>query len=83
MQDDCWSNGRNATGHLQVDTAKFPNGMAPIADAIHAMGLGFGIYSDAGTLTCGQFVGSLGNETIDAETWASWGVRFTRILAIE
>lgn len=78
VQDDCWSAGRNASGHLQADLTKFPNGMAYIADNLHAMGLGFGIYSDAGTLTCDRYEGSLGHETIDAQTWASWGVCYTR-----
>lgn len=74
VQDDCWSAGRDSSGQIQVDTTKFPRGIDVVADEIHSLGLGFGIYSDAGSLTCGRFVGSLGNETIDAQTWASWGV---------
>ena len=31
-------------------------------------------YSDAGTLTCAEYPGSLGYETIDAATWASWDI---------
>jgi alpha-galactosidase len=46
--DDCWSAGRNSTGHLQVNSTKFPNGMAHVADRVHALGLKLGIYSDAG-----------------------------------
>lgn len=30
--------------------------------------------SDAGTTTCSGFPGSLGNEALDAQTWAEWGV---------
>ncbi|THH12158.1 hypothetical protein EW145_g192 [Phellinidium pouzarii] len=78
LQDDCWSAGRNSTGHLQANTTKFPDGMAYVADQLHAMNLSFGIYSDAGSLTCGQYIGSLGNETIDAQTWASWGVDYLK-----
>ncbi|EJC99288.1 alpha-galactosidase/alpha-n-acetylgalactosaminidase [Fomitiporia mediterranea MF3/22] len=78
VQDDCWSAGRNSTGHLQVDTTKFPNGLSTVADELHGLGLGFGIYSDAGALTCGRFAGSLGHETQDAETWASWGVDYLK-----
>ena len=74
LQDDCWSAGRNSTGHLQADPSKFPNGIPPVADQLHDMGLGLGIYSDAGALTCARFEGSLGHEEIDAQTWASWGV---------
>ena len=62
------------TGHLQADTTKFPNGMAHVADQLHELGLGFGMYSDAGSMTCGRYEGSLGHEEIDAQTFASWGV---------
>jgi alpha-galactosidase len=36
--DDCWSSGRNESGYLVADTNKFPNGMAHVADQIHALG---------------------------------------------
>lgn len=72
--DDCWSAGRNSTGHLQANSTKFPNGIAAVADKVHDLGLKLGIYSDAGNWTCGGYEGSLGHEDIDAKTWASWGV---------
>lgn len=74
MLDDCWSNGRNASGYLVPDADKFPNGIADLADKIHAMGLKIGIYSSAGTMTCARYAGSLGYEEKDAAVWASWGV---------
>jgi alpha-galactosidase len=48
--DDCWSVGRNASNNnsLVADPTKFPRGMAAVADDLHALGLGFGMYSDAG-----------------------------------
>lgn len=76
--DDCWSNGRFDNGSLKPDFAKFPNGMAAIADKMHSLGLGYGMYSDAGKYTCGQYEGSLGHETIDANTFASWGVDYLK-----
>ncbi|KAH8600796.1 glycoside hydrolase family 27 protein [Bisporella sp. PMI_857] len=76
--DDCWSKGRNTTGHLIPDPEKFPRGMAHVADDMHELGLGFGMYSSAGKYTCGQFAGSLGYEEIDAQTWASWGVDYLK-----
>lgn len=76
--DDCWSNGRTSNGTLQPDTKKFPNGMKYIADHIHSLGMGFGMYSDAGAYTCGQYAGSLGHETTDAQTFASWGVDYLK-----
>jgi alpha-galactosidase len=32
--------------------------MAALADYVHSKGLKFGIYSDAGTFTCGGYPGS-------------------------
>lgn len=74
VMDDCWSAGRNATGYLIADPAKFPNGIAWLADKIHALGLKIGIYSSAGIWTCARYAGSLGHEEKDAALWASWGV---------
>lgn len=78
--DDCWSVGRNASNNnsLIYDATKFPNGMASVADEIHALGLGFGMYSDAGKYTCGGYAGSLGYETVDANTFAEWGVDYLK-----
>ncbi|KAF2281180.1 alpha-galactosidase [Westerdykella ornata] len=75
--DDCWSTkSRNATGHLVPDPGKWPNGIKAVADQIHAMGLKFGLYGCAGTLTCAGYPGSEGHELQDAQTLASWGVDY-------
>lgn len=78
--DDCWSTGRNTSGNgsIIVDTSKFPNGMAAVADGIHSLNLKFGMYSDAGRYTCGQYEGSLGHEAVDAQTFADWGVDYLK-----
>ena len=76
--DDCWSNGRMENGSLRPDLTKFPNGMAHVANAVHDLGMGFGMYSDAGEYTCGQYAGSLGYETTDANTFAGWGVDYLK-----
>lgn len=78
--DDCWSTGRNASNNnsLIADAKKFPRGMAGVADELHALGLGFGMYSDAGKYTCGGYAGSLGYETVDAKTFAGWGVDYLK-----
>lgn len=76
--DDCWSNGRYANGSLRPDFTKFPNGMAHVADRLHSMGLKFGMYSSAGTYTCGRYAGSLGYEKQDANSFASWGVDYLK-----
>src|SRR3954470_9830851 len=66
--DDCWSVGRNSSNNnsLIANPEKFPRGMAAVADDIHELGLGFGMYSDAGRYTCGKYEGSLGHEVVDA-----------------
>ncbi|EJD03845.1 glycoside hydrolase, partial [Fomitiporia mediterranea MF3/22] len=74
--DDCWATMSRdpSTGRIVPDPTKFPSGIDGLAEQIHTMGLKMGIYSDAGTATCAGFPGSLGNETIDAQTFADWGI---------
>ena len=74
--DDCWSAGRFNNGSLRPDVDKFPNGMKGVSDRLRALGLKFGMYSCAGNYTCGGYVGSLGHEEVDAQTFADWGVDF-------
>jgi alpha-galactosidase len=58
--DDCWQLvERDASGHMVPDPIRFPNGMKPLGDYIHSLGLHFGIYSSAGTLTCAGRAASL------------------------
>ncbi|KAF2682609.1 glycoside hydrolase family 27 protein [Lentithecium fluviatile CBS 122367] len=75
--DDCWSsNSRNSTGHLVPDPTKWPQGIKPVADEIHSMGLKFGLYGDAGIMTCAGYPGSQGHEVQDALTLAEWDVDY-------
>ena len=86
--DDCWMNGRNASGQLQWNTTKFPSGIPALASYIHGKGLKFGMYESPNTKTCvGLYcgcsdaagaVGSGGHETTDAQTFASWGVDYLK-----
>ncbi|PVF97110.1 glycoside hydrolase [Serendipita vermifera] len=78
--DDCWSNitGRDSSNRIKPDYTKFPNGISGLASKVHSLGLLFGIYSDAGTLTCVGYPGSLGYESIDAGTFSSWGVDYLK-----
>src|SRR2546427_7383745 len=46
--DDCWEVARDAAGALVADSTRFPHGIKTLADYVHAKGLGFGIYTDAG-----------------------------------
>ncbi|NUV61187.1 glycoside hydrolase family 27 protein [Streptomyces sp. CAI-85] len=73
--DDCWmTRSRDSRGRLVADPAKFPSGMKATADYVHSKGLKFGIYQDGGSATCAGYPGSLGHETVDAQTFADWGV---------
>jgi alpha-galactosidase len=76
--DDCWQTGRDAEGNIIVDKEKFPNGIKAVADYVHSKGLKFGIYTDAGTKTCGGRPGSLGHEYQDARQYAEWGVDYLK-----
>jgi len=77
--DDGWhAKERDAMGFVQEDRDKFPSGLKALGDYIHSKGLKFGIYSDAGTMTCACYPGSLGHEYQDALTYASWGVDYLK-----
>jgi alpha-galactosidase len=76
--DDCWQVARDSVGNIVVDAERFPSGMKALADYVHAKGLKFGVYSDAGTKTCQGRPGSRGYEYQDARTYASWGVDYLK-----
>lgn len=76
--DDGWQIDRDAEGNILVNQDKFPSGIKALADYVHARGLKFGIYSDAGYQTCGGFPGSLGHEYQDARQYAAWGVDYLK-----
>ena len=78
--DDGWMAAeRAANGELTGDAAKFPHGIAWLADQIHALGLRFGIYTAIGTRTCQSLPASGGHYDQDAKTFASWGVDFVKV----
>jgi alpha-galactosidase len=76
--DDCWHGKRDANGFIVADPEKFASGIKALADYIHSRGLKFGIYSDAGRMTCGGRPGSQGHEYQDAITYARWGVDYLK-----
>src|SRR6266508_1302018 len=76
--DDCWQVDRDSQGNIVPDSKRFPSGMKALADYIHAKGLKFGLYSDAGTLTCQKRPGSRGYEFQDARQYAAWGVDYLK-----
>ncbi|WP_294326710.1 glycoside hydrolase family 27 protein [uncultured Sphingomonas sp.] len=76
--DDCWHGTRDANGFITEDRERFPSGLKALGDYIHSKGLKFGIYSDAGTKTCGGRPGSQGHEYQDAIQYARWGVDYLK-----
>ena len=76
--DDCWQVGRDENGFIVADPGRFPSGIKALADYVHATGLKFGIYSDAGAKTCGGRPGSQGHEYQDALQYARWGVDYLK-----
>ena len=87
--DDCWMDGRDTSGKLRPNATRFPSGIASLAEYLHGKGLKLGIYETPATLTCAGYynnpnitkaaaVGSLGHETTDAQTFASWGVDYLK-----
>lgn len=76
--DDCWQIGRDEQGNILPDPQRFPSGIKALADYVHAKGLKFGLYSDAGTLTCQKRPGSRGYEFQDARQYAAWGVDYLK-----
>ena len=87
--DDGFFGYRDAKGKMHAHPQRFPNGMKPIADYIHSLGLKAGIYSDAGSNTCGSFwdkdvngIGSglYGHERQDADLYFNdWGFDFIKL----
>ncbi|KAJ6131781.1 Aldolase-type TIM barrel [Penicillium samsonianum] len=79
--DDCWSikNTRDkSTNRMIPDPSRFPDGISGVAKKVHDLGLKFGIYSSAGEVTCAGYPASLGYETVDAQSFAEWGVDYLK-----
>lgn len=78
--DDAWSlPTRAANGSMQWDPAKFPHGLSWLTAALTARGFVPGIYTDAGTLSCGGYPGAYGHEVLDAQTFADWGFAYLKL----
>lgn len=80
--DDCWHPSRdNITGELVPFPEFFPDGMVPVINYLHGLGIKFGLYTSVGDLTChgGWSPGSLGHFEQDANTFAKWGVDYVKV----
>lgn len=76
--DDCWHGERDTDGFIQADPIRFAGGVKALADYVHDKGLKLGIYSDAGSETCGGKPGSQGHEYQDALQYARWGIDYLK-----
>ena len=78
FDDAMTERNRSSNGTLIANSEKFPNGLKPLADDLHSLGLQYGVYSSAGRFTCGGYPGSLGYEIQDANWWASLGADYLK-----
>ena len=87
--DDGFFGKRDDNGVMHTHKTRFPNGMKPVADHIHGLGMKAGIYTDAGNNTCGSIwdndaagvgAGIYGHEPQDAQLYfGDWGFDFIKI----
>lgn len=75
--DDAWQASQRTEDGVLMPNDNFPD-VKSIGDWLHSRGLRLGIYSSPGDLTCGGYLGSLGYEKKDAETWNEWGVDYLK-----
>lgn len=74
-----YKNNVSAEWRMTADKKRFPNGLKPIADALHKRGFKLGVYSDAGVTTCAEAQpAGYGYEEVDAKTFAEWGVDYLK-----
>lgn len=69
---------RDAKGNIIPDPVRFPNGFRPLSDYIHSLGLKYGMYNCAGTLTCMGLAGSFGHEENDAKMFSAWDIDYLK-----
>jgi alpha-galactosidase len=67
-------------GELLANPVKFPNGIKPLADYAHSLGLKFGLHTVPGTHDCGgDQVGGLGHEEVQIQQFVDWGLDFIKL----
>lgn len=80
--DDCWMQlnpPRDAAGRLVPNKERFPSGFKALGDYMHNKSVAFAIYTAESATTCAGYPASKGHETVDADTFASWGVDYLKV----
>lgn len=79
--DDCWPEWQRdpATGELVANRTRFPSGIKALADYMHAKNVQMALYTAESSETCAGYPASLNHETLDANTFASWGVDYLKV----
>ena len=87
--DDGFFGYRDKQRGIVANPQRFPNGLLPVTDYIHSLGLKAGIYSDAGTRTCGSMwdndvngnvAGLYGHEASDCKRYfRDWNFDFIKV----
>ncbi len=74
----CFSRGPD--GKLTTNLERYPSGLRGLGDYIHAKGLRYALYTDAGTKTCsGAMPGTKGHEYEDMQAFADWRADYIKI----
>jgi alpha-galactosidase len=74
----CFARGED--GKLATNLSRYPSGLRGLGDDIHAKGLKYALYTDAGTKTCsGAMPGTKGNEFEDMRAFAAWRADYIKI----
>jgi len=74
----CFSRGPD--GRLTSNLARYPSGLKGLGDQIHAKGLKYALYTDAGTKTCSTAMpGTKGHEIEDMQAFAGWRADYIKI----
>ena len=71
---------RGPNGELRTDPSRFPNGIAAVIRYAHDRGMKFGLYASPYNEQCSAVpsLASAGHETLDAKTFADWGVDYLK-----
>jgi len=74
----CFSRG--ADGRLTPNLGRYPSGLRGLGDYVHARGLKYALYTDAGTRTCSTAMpGTKDHELEDMRAFAAWRADYIKI----